>query len=155
MNLERASERAHNVSGSKTAARLYNDIEYELALGKPDPRLETAGEQALAHLDGRFPGIRDAARQIEEPPNLSRRAGDALQGVIRRAPQRQPTAHQCERERATLPRWSWNRLYAAIHTDPLRAAATITFVIIVVVKLWPYMMLAGIALVACRMYRQR
>jgi hypothetical protein len=37
----------------------------------------------------------------------------------------------------------------------LRAAATITFVIIVVVKLWPYMMLAGIALVACRMYRQR
>jgi hypothetical protein len=48
MNLERVSERAYSVPGWKSAARLYNDIEYELALGDPDPRLETAGEQALA-----------------------------------------------------------------------------------------------------------
>ena len=81
MNLERASERAHKVSGSKTAARLYNDIEYELALGEPDPRLETAGEQALAHLEGRFPGVREAARQVEKPPNVSRRASNALHGA--------------------------------------------------------------------------
>ena len=78
MNLERASERAHSVPGPKTAARLYNDIEYELALGEPDDRLENAGEQALALLEDRFRGVRDAAREIEEPPSLSRRAGDAL-----------------------------------------------------------------------------
>ena len=83
MNLERASERASGVPGRKSAARLYNEIEYELALGEPDDRLENAGEQALALLEDRFPGVRNAAREVEEPPSLSRRAGNALHGVRR------------------------------------------------------------------------
>ena len=81
MNPERAIERAYNVRGRKSAARLYNEIEYELALGEPDERLEAAGEQALTLLENRFPGVRNAAREIVEPPNLSRRANDALHGI--------------------------------------------------------------------------
>jgi hypothetical protein len=155
VNLERASERAHSVSGWKTAARLYNDIEYELALGEPGPRLETAGEQALAHLESRFPGVREAARQIEEPPSLSRRAGDALHGVRRRTPQPRPTARQCRREQAALPRWSWNRLHTHMHDHPMRAVAMVSLAIIVVVKLWAYILLAMIALAALKAFGQR
>lgn len=40
MNLARASQRAATVPGRKSAARLYNDIEDELALGEPDDHLE-------------------------------------------------------------------------------------------------------------------
>jgi hypothetical protein len=154
MNLERASERAHSVSGWKTAARLYNDIEYELALGEPGPRLETAGEQALAHLECRFPGVRKAARQIEEPPSLSRRAGDALHGVRERTPLPRRTAGRCKREQA-LPRWSWNRLYSHMRAHPIRAVAVVTLVIIVAVKLWPYLVVAVITLAARKARRQR
>jgi len=35
MNLDRAMERSRSVNGAKSAATLYNDIEYELALGDP------------------------------------------------------------------------------------------------------------------------
>jgi hypothetical protein len=154
MNLERASERAHSVSGWKTAARLYNDIEYELALGEPGPRLEIAGEAALAHLERRFPGVRQAARQIEEPPNLSRRASDALHEVRRRVPQPRPTTRQPQRAPTSLSRPSWNRLYAYSHSHRA-AGAIITFVIIMVVKLWAYMVLAVIALAALKTYQRR
>jgi hypothetical protein len=81
MNLERASLRAATVPRPKSAARVYNNIEYELALGEPEAHLERAGEQALALLEARFPGVRDAARAVEEPPSLSRRASKALYGI--------------------------------------------------------------------------
>jgi len=155
MNLERASERAYSVPGRKSAARLYNDIEYELALGDPGRRLETAGEQALAHLENRFPGVREAARQIEEPPSLSRRAGDALHGVSRRTPQPRPAPHRRKREEAVLPRRSWNRLYAYMRAHPMRTVAMVTFFIIVVVKIWAYIVLAVIALAAVKTYARR
>jgi hypothetical protein len=155
MNLERARERAYSVRGRRSAARLYNEIEYELALGEPDDGLENAGEQALGLLEDRFPGVRGAARQIEEPPSLSRRASDALHGVRRRKPQPRPTARRCKREERALPRQSWNRLYAVMHAHPVRAVAMVAFFIIVVVKVWAYMVLGAIALAALKAYGQR
>jgi hypothetical protein len=155
MNLERASERAYSVHGPKTAARLYNDIEYELALGEPEPRLETAGEHALAHLENRFPGIREAARQIEEPPSLSRRAGEALHGVRRTTPHQRPTARQRKYEEAPLSRRSWIQLYASVHAHPVRAVAIAIFFVVVVVKLWTYILLVVIALAAFKAYVRR
>lgn len=149
MNLERASERAYNVRGPKSAARLYNDIEYELALGEPDDRLESAGQQALALLEDRFPGVREEARQIEEPPSLSRRAGDALHGRTSPLPARQ---WRCDE--STLRRRSWDRLYG-MRGHPVLAVATITLVIIVVVKLWAYIVLAVITLAALKRYGER
>jgi hypothetical protein len=154
MNLERASERAQSVSGWKTAARLYNDVEYELALGEPGPRLETAGEEALAHLERRFPGVREAARQIEEPPSLSRRAGDALHGVRQRTPPPRRTADGHKREPVARTRWSRHRLYTELHAHPGRTAVIATLVIIAVVKLWACIVVAVIALTALKSYRQ-
>jgi hypothetical protein len=151
MNLERASERAHIARGRKSAARLYNDIEYELALGEPDDRLESAGEQALALLEDRFPGVQEAARQIEEPPSLSRRAVDALHGVTQRTPQPQPTARQCKSEEVALSLRT--RLNAYRHAHPARAVVITIFFIIVVVKLWACIVVAVIALAAIKTYR--
>jgi hypothetical protein len=156
MNLECASKRAYSARGRRSAARLYNDIEYELALGDPGPRLEAAGEQALGHLEEGFPGVREAARQIEEPPSLSRRAGDALHGVRRRTPQRRPTARQRKgEEEAALPRWSWNRLYADMHAHPVCAVVMLAFFIIVIVNVWAYMVPVAIALAALKAYGRR
>ena len=146
MNLDRSLEQASAVRGAKRAARLYNDIEYELALGEPDDRLETAGERALALLEGRFPDVQDAARQIEEPPNLSRRAGDALQWVGH-------GARQSRLEEGAQPRRPWNRLYEDIYAHPVRAVAMVVLFIIVVVKLWVYVALGMIAIAALRKYR--
>lgn len=155
MNLERASERAYSVSGPKSAARLYNDIEYELALGEPDDRSENLGEQALALLEGRFPGVQKAARQIEEAPRLSRRAGDALHGVHRRTPQPPQAARQHQSKGGPLPRRSWNRVYDSMHAHPVCAFVIITFFIIVVVKVWAYIALGAIALAALNAYEPR
>jgi hypothetical protein len=57
MNLERASERAYSAPGRKSAARLYNEIEYELALGERTRR--SLGERRRAGastVGGPFPG---------------------------------------------------------------------------------------------------
>jgi hypothetical protein len=155
MNLERASERAYSVRGPKSAARLYNDIEYELALGEPDNRLENLGEQALALLENRFPGVQEAARQIDEPPSLSRQAGDALHRVRQRTPQPRPTAR---RPQAGPRQRSRSRLYASVHAHPLRTVAMVTFfiiIIIIVIKLWAYMLLGVITLAAIKAYGRR
>jgi hypothetical protein len=109
----------------------------------------------LAHLEERFPGVREAARQIEEPPSLSRRAGDALHGVRQRTPQPRPTARQSKHEEVALPRPRWNQLYAYMHAHPVRAVAMVTFFIIVVVKIWAYIVLAVIALGALNTYARR
>jgi hypothetical protein len=151
MNLERASERAYSVRGPRSAARLFNDIEYELALGEPDDRLENIGEHALAVLESRFPGVREAARQIEEPPSLSRRAA-ALHGVRQRTLQPRPAAR---REQAGLPKRCWSRLYAYAHAHPVRTLAMAIFFVIVVVKVWAYVLLGVIALAALRAYGNR
>jgi hypothetical protein len=150
MNLERASERAYSVRGHKSAARLYNDIEYELALGEPGPRLETAGERALAHLEERFPDVRDAARQVEAPPSLSRRAGDALYGVRQQAQRPRPTSRRAELAMGRRPR---EQLYAYMHAHPVGAVAIVVLLIIVVVKLWVYVVLGVVAIAALRKYR--
>jgi hypothetical protein len=84
MNLERAPEQAHKIRSARAAARLFNSIEFELALGDPSRHLEAAGERALRILEQRFPGVQAAAREIEEPPSLSRRAGDELRSPRRR-----------------------------------------------------------------------
>jgi cobalamin biosynthesis Mg chelatase CobN len=73
-NLATAPDRAQKINGQKSAARLYNDIEYELALGDPTPEQEAAGEDALRTLEGRFPGIKDQAREVDQPPAMSRTA---------------------------------------------------------------------------------
>ena len=156
MNLERASERAYSVPrvervppGSTTTSST------SWRSANPGPRLETAGEQALAQLENRFPGVREAARQIEEPPSLSRRAGDALHGVHRGTQQPPPIARQGERSEVAPPRWSRSRLHAYMRAHPACAVGMAAFLIIVVVKLWVYMVLGAIALTAVKTYTQR
>lgn len=86
MNLDRALEHAHAMTGTKPgpdgtpprgAARLYADIEYELAMGDPTPGQERSGERALAVLEEHFPGIKHASDTIVENghiPRMSRKA---------------------------------------------------------------------------------
>lgn len=155
MNLERASERASGVPGRKSAARLYNEIEYELALGEPDDRLENAGEQALALLEDRFPGVRNAAREVEEPPSLSRRAGNALHGVRRQTPWPRPPARDRGHHRRTPARRSWSRLYADMRAHPVWAVATVALSVIVIVHFWAYIAVGMIALAGLKAYGVR
>lgn len=74
MNLDRALERARSVSSAKSAAALYNDLNYELALGDPSSSEEQEGEQAQALLRERFPGVEQQANEVEQPPAMSRSA---------------------------------------------------------------------------------
>lgn len=145
MNLERACVRADSVRGPRSAARLYNDIEYELALGEPSDRLEVIGEQALALLEGRFRGVQEAARRIEEPPQLSRRAGGAVHIGRRTAlpPAAASRRGQCEPARRDQSRW---RTYA----DPHRLfwLALTVVVLVVIVNFWAYIVLGMVALAA-------
>ena len=149
MNLERASQRAATVRGRKSAARLYNEIENELALGELDDHLEIIGEQALALLEERFPGVREAAREIEEPPSLSRRAGDALDGIRRTPCPRAPTRGR-ERYHRGSARRSGSRLYAHARAHPLPSVATFTLSLVVIAHFWIYIVLGVIALAALK-----
>lgn len=146
MNLEGACERARTVRGPKGAARLYNDIEYELALGEPSDVLEDAGERALALLEGRFRGVREAAREIEQPPSLSRQASDALyrMGRIRRP---RPPVHRTNRHVPGRMR-AWSGLFAAARAHPITTVAGAAVSIVVIVHFWAYIALAAIALAA-------
>lgn len=72
----RASQLGPN--GRKEAARLYNDVEHELALGDPSPEDEASGESALRILEHAFTGIQSEARDVETPPRLSQTAGRRL-----------------------------------------------------------------------------
>ncbi len=102
--LHTAPDRAQRVTGPKAAAKLYNDIEYELALGNPDPGDESAGEQALSTLRSRFPGVESAARDVDTPPKLSRRAGASVGGHEGRSRRANPTSSS--RRTATTSRGS-------------------------------------------------
>jgi hypothetical protein len=153
MNLERAVERTGLVRGPKSAARLYNDIEYELALGEPDGRLEDAGERALALLEDRFPGVRDAAREIEEPPSLSRRAADALGGIPIRDPRRpvRCSNHHIHRPFGRSRTW----LVASGREHPVATITTVTVAAIVIVHFWAYIALAVTGVAAFKASRAR
>jgi hypothetical protein len=154
MNLQRAITRASAVAGPKGAARLYNDIEYELALGEPSQPLEDAGEQALALLEGRFPGVREAARDIEQPPRLSRQAGDALYDITRTPRPCRPVRrfnHQVDRH----VRRSRSHLFATARAHPVATVVTVTVLIIVIVHVWVYIALAVIVDAALKRYRVR
>jgi hypothetical protein len=151
MNLERASQRAASVRGPKSAARLYNDIEYELALGEPTDRLEDAGERALAMLEGRFPGVPEVAREIEQPPSLSRQAGDAL-NAITHSPRPCRLARRSNHVHRHVRR-SPRRLFATARARPVATIATVTVSIIVIVHFWAYIAVAVIALAALKASR--
>jgi hypothetical protein len=153
MNLKHASQRASIVPGPKSAARLYNEIEYELALGEPDGDLERAGEQALQLLEDRFPGVRDAAREIDEPPSLSRRASAALHGIGPTTPQSRP-ATPC-RTRPRRASRSSHGLYAYARAHPWPAAAMVAFSIVVIVHFLAYIVLGAIALTAIKAWGAR
>ena len=150
MNLERAILRASDVRGPKSAARLYNDIEYELALGEVDDRLETAGENALVLLEDRFAGVRDAARRIEEPPSLSRRATLALHGSGRDTLRPRLPAHGNTHAGIVSPR-AWRRP----HVQLLVALPVVALSLIVIVHFLPYIVLTAIALGAVNACRVR
>jgi hypothetical protein len=154
MNLARASQRAATVRGSKSAARLYNEIEYELALGEPDNHLESVGEHALALLEQRFPRVRQAAREVEEPPSLSRRAGDALHGMSDAQRPRLPARHSKHHVHGRLRR-SPNRVFAIALAHPAATVATVFVLTIVIVHFWAYITLAVIALAALNASRAR
>ena len=74
MNLSRAQEHARNARTLHQAAKLHNDIDYELAMGEHSPEHEREGELALQHLQHRFPGVQEKARDVETPPSLSHNA---------------------------------------------------------------------------------
>jgi hypothetical protein len=153
MNLARATQRAARVPGRKSAARLYNDIEYELALGEPEHHLELIGEQALVLLEDGFPGVRVVARTIEEPPSLSRRAGDALHGIGHPTARALPAAPQSAR---TYPASRTSReLYTRIRAHPAFAVATVATAIVVIVHFLTYIVLGAIALTAIDGLRAR
>lgn len=94
MNLASAPNKARSVAGVKTPARLYNEIEHELELGAGGSQDDyEAGEEALQILRNRFPDVERRARDITEPPKLSRKAADRLAGEgekLRREEQRRP-----------------------------------------------------------------
>jgi hypothetical protein len=154
MNLARAGQRAASVRGPKSAARLYNDIEYELALGDPSPLLEDAGERALALLEGRFLGVRESAREIEQPPSLSRGAGEALHGMSCTPrpcrPARRPN-HRVDRR----ARRSRSRVFSTVRANPAATVVTVAISIIVIVHFWAYIAVAVIALGALKTSRAR
>jgi hypothetical protein len=153
MNLQRANQRASKVPGPKSAARLYNDIEYELALGEPDDHLELIGEQALVLLERRFPGVRDTARTIEEPPSMSRRASDALHSTGRAAARSRPaTPRRARTSRASRPS---HELYLHAGAHPVLAVAMIAVAIVVIVHLLTYIVLGTIGLTALKTLRTR
>lgn len=77
-NLATAASRAQAISGPKSAARLYNDIEWELALGEASEDDDAQGEEALRILEQRYPGVRTQARQVTDHPNLSHSARKQL-----------------------------------------------------------------------------
>jgi hypothetical protein len=154
MNLQRAITRASSVARPKGAARLYNDIEYELALGEPSQPLEDAGEQALALLEGRFPGVREAAREIEQPPSLSRRAGDALHGLSCTSRSCRPARranHQVDRR----ARRSRSRVFSTVRANPAATVVTVAVSVIVIVHFWAYIAVAVLALAALKASRAR
>lgn len=75
MNLSTAVEKANAVTTEKQAARLYNNLEAELALGGGGSEESyEQGEEALRILARRFPGIDQAAHEVTQPPQLSNRA---------------------------------------------------------------------------------
>jgi hypothetical protein len=130
------------------------DIEYELALGEPDDGLETAGEQALLALEARFSGVREAAREIVEPPSLSRRAGAALRGVDR-SPRLRQSARRAKHGRGAPARRSSSRLYAGAQAHPVAAVATVAISIIVVVHFLAYITVELVCLAALKEYGMR
>jgi hypothetical protein len=151
MNLERAVKRTTLVRGPKSAARLYNDIEYELALGEPDDHLEVVGEEALELLEERLPGVRAAAREIKEPPSLSHRAIRALDPVAR--PSRRPWLPARRRPgHAVQPS---GRLLAFGIDHPLLAIGTIALSIVVIVHFLTYVVLGALAVVTINFRRSR
>lgn len=149
IRLEHAIERASSAPGPKSAAGLYNEIEYELTLGEPDDHLERAGEQALALFENRFSGVRAAAREIEEPPALSRQAGVALHGIGGPPPPHW-SARLSRRHFDRRVRRSRSWLFANVRAHPVAAIATVTVSIIVIVHFWAYIVLGPIALCAIK-----
>jgi hypothetical protein len=90
--------------------------------------LERAGEQALALLEQRFPGVRDQAREIQEPPSLSRRASDALHRTGQTTTRSRPPTRRSTRPRRAT-RWSSSRLYEQAGAHPLPALAVLALCI--------------------------
>ncbi len=93
MNLDRALRRANTVTGEKAAARLYADIEAELAMGEPTTEQEHAGEAALRVLEERHLGIQRRSRALVEDghvPNLSRKGWRAVHTDGQPQPARSP-----------------------------------------------------------------
>jgi hypothetical protein len=78
MILDHAVERALNGRNMKRAAVLANDIEFELALGALTAEQEVQGEAPPELLEQRYPGVREAAREVDQPPSPFRRAGRRL-----------------------------------------------------------------------------
>jgi hypothetical protein len=128
MRLDRPLEHAQRVRGGRRAAVLFNDIGYELALGEPTAVQERQGELALELLERRFPGVKAAAREVEQPPSLSRQAGQQLRNgatAIRPRPARprEPRLHdgaqlrRSRRPRIALRALGFGAVLAALPTS--------------------------------------
>lgn len=81
MNLHAAPAHAREARGPRAAAKLYADIEYELAMGDPTPAQEQDGEQALRMLSARWPGVKQQSDDVVEnghTPRMSRRANNNM-----------------------------------------------------------------------------
>ena len=72
MNLENVVERVEKITAPKEAAKTYNDIEMEMALSVDSEEVYEECETALKILADRFPDIENEARQVTDPPSLSR-----------------------------------------------------------------------------------
>jgi hypothetical protein len=150
-----ACQRARgHVPGRKSAARLYNNIEYELAFGEPDEPLEDVGERALALLERRFPGVREAALEIEEPPSLSRRACDALRYMSPTGSPRRPARRSNRRDHRRVG-CSRRRLVACAGEHPVATITAVAVATIAIVHFWEYIAIAVTGLAAFKASRPR
>jgi hypothetical protein len=111
--------------------------------------LEDAGERALTLLEDRFPGVLEAARQIEEPPSLSRQAATALHGMSPTRDSLQPASRSNHHADRRLRR-SRGRLVANMRTHPVATMATVTALTIMIVHFWAYIALVLIAIAALK-----
>ena len=93
-DLEPASERVHSFPRRKRTARLYNEIEYEMALGEPENRLEIPQRRRSARNPGRSASASKVRARVNEPPGSRPATRRAARPCARRPCGRDPRSKE-------------------------------------------------------------
>jgi hypothetical protein len=130
-NLDTAVDRAGKVKGPEQAARMYADVDTELGLGDYTEDQAGQGEQALAILEQRYPGVRSRSHEKVEAghlPQLSRSAKDKLaagddEPVLGAQTKREHAARKRRPNRTVRQRFG---SATTIHARPRRRSSSLT-----------------------------